>query len=150
MVPGRPTRMAQVLAKRSTRMWKGAGCRSGVLHGSVRAMMTELITSGALAEIEKAAAKYGLRLRHSTKTYANGHPKYHFDHPEQKIWIFVIDSEWRKHRIRFQRRFIEKLRRNGLLADEETGAGENCSVESKDFDSALRLCTAALTRPNTD
>jgi hypothetical protein len=110
-------------------------------------MMTELITAGELAGIKESAAKYGLRLRHSTKVYANGYPKYHFDHPGHELWIFVIDSEWRKRRIRFQKRFIEKLQRKGLLAAEENGAGENCSVEEKDFDSALRLCTAALSEP---
>jgi hypothetical protein len=43
--------------------------------------MTELITAGELAAIKEAAAKYGLLLRHSTKEYADGHRKYHFDHP---------------------------------------------------------------------
>jgi hypothetical protein len=110
-------------------------------------MMTELITAGELAAIKEAAAKYGLLLRHSTKEYADGHRKYHFDHPEHNLWICVIDSDWRKRRIRFQKRFIEKLQQNGLLASEENGAGENCSVEERDFDSALRLCTASLTQP---
>jgi hypothetical protein len=110
-------------------------------------MLTELITPGDLARIETAAAKYGLRLRPSTKKYADGHPKYHFDHAEQELWIFVIDSDWRKRRIRFHKRFLEKLQQNGLLASEENGAGENCSVEEKDFDDALRLCMVALIQP---
>jgi hypothetical protein len=110
-------------------------------------MMTELITPSELTEIEEAAAKHGVLLRLPVKEYADGLPKYGFWHADAQAWVFVIDWDWRKRRIRFHKRFIETLRQNGILASVEKGGGKNCSVEERDFAQALQLCTVGLTQP---
>ena len=110
--------------------------------------MRELVTPSELAGIEKAAAKHGLRLRLTVKEYADGFKKYHFDHPEHRLWIFVLDRSRGKRRICFEKRFIEVLRQNSILADVEKGGGKNGLVEEKDFEKALRVCTVGLTQPD--
>ena len=123
----------------------------GLQHDTLNLVVKELITPSELAAIEKSAAKHGLRLVLPVKIYANKQPKYAFEHPEQEGWFFVIDWDWHKRRIRFHKRFIEKLQQAGILASVQRGDyGKHCSVEEGDFERALSVCTVAVTHPVAD
>jgi hypothetical protein len=101
------------------------------------------LSRSELAEIEKAAAAYGIEARPFRVTQKGGnYPFWQTEELRSGYWTFVIDWDWKKRRVRFHRRFVERLLAAGLVVDTERGAGKNCSVEYKYLKAALGLCSA--------
>jgi hypothetical protein len=92
------------------------------------------------ADIKRTATEYQIEELPFRETQKGGnHP---FQHIAQgRPWVFVIDWDWKHRRLRFDKTFIPRLSEAGLVVGlPEAGAGENCSVEYKDFTKALHLC----------
>jgi hypothetical protein len=92
------------------------------------------------AEIKRTAAEYQIEELPFRPTKKGGN--FRFRHIAQgRPWVFVIDWDWKRRCIRFDKTFIPRLEEAGLMfGAPEQGGGQNCSVGYKNFPEALRLC----------
>jgi hypothetical protein len=111
------------------------------------------LTETDFAEIKRTAAEYQIEELQFRPTKKGGN--FPFQHIAQgRPWVFVIDWHWRRRCLRFDKTFIARLQKAGLVfGSPENGAGMNCSVRYEDFTKALQLCVsetpAQRTRPES-